>query len=520
LHKLTVLVLAYNVEKYIEECLNSILSQEVTFDYKIYIGNDGSTDGTVSILKKYEKKYPNIVKLFLTNRIPRHHQGDYINFANLYNQVKSEYFCVLDGDDFWTDNLKLKNQITFLDNNKEYTACGHNYYLLTNDGEMTPAYDGKNDMNYKFFTNQFEDVLLGISFPYMQTSSLVYRNIFLDDECVINSFKHHMYKGDFIRTLLHASKGSVKYINKLMSVYRISGNGDWSKNSQKQNSIYHINFYRYHSKYTFCKKYSEAFDEAIIRECINMFNNLPNKFEKIKYIKYWFIKKYYQFKKYNFAKKPTQISDKDFINESYSQHGEDNIVVALFNYKKDGFFVDVGSHHPYRFSNTYKLYKMGWRGINIDALPGSKKIFDELRDKDINVESAVGNNEDYLNYYMFEEAALNTLSENMVAEAYKNYKVKPLNSMKITVKKLSALLDIYLPKGATIDLMNIDVEGLDYDVLLSNDWVKYKPKMIICEIENNDIFKILNSKSYQLLIDLNYRLVSKTVLSCIFILNK
>jgi predicted nucleotidyltransferase len=163
---------------------------------------------------------------------------------------------------------------------------------------------------------------------------------------------------------------------------------------------------------------------------------------------------------------------------------------------------------------------MGWRGINIYALPGSKKIFDELRDKDINVESAVGNNEDYLNYYMFEEAALNTLSENMVAEAYKNYKVKPLNSMKITVKKLSALLDIYLPKGATIDLMNIDVEGLDYDVLLSNDWVKYKPKMIICEIENNDILKILNSKSYQLLIDLNYRLVSKTVLSCIFILNK
>ena len=57
--------------------------------------------------------------------------------------------------------------------------------------------------------------------------------------------------------------------------------------------------------------------------------------------------------------------------------------------KMDGFYVDVGAFHPTLFSNTYFFYLNGWRGLNIEARPGSKQLFDKLRPKDINVEIGV-----------------------------------------------------------------------------------------------------------------------------------
>src|SRR5690554_6253894 len=77
---------------------------------------------------------------------------------------------------------------------------------------------------------------------------------------------------------------------------------------------------------------------------------------------------------------------RDFSRKSYSQEGEDILLEKLFEGKNDGFYVDVGAHHPRRFSNTYLLYRRGWRGINIDAMPGSMAEFRRLRGRDINLE--------------------------------------------------------------------------------------------------------------------------------------
>lgn len=78
-----------------------------------------------------------------------------------------------------------------------------------------------------------------------------------------------------------------------------------------------------------------------------------------------------------------------FHTKSYSQEGEDLLLSRIFGDKKDGFYIDVGAHHPFRFSNTYLLYKRGWRGINIDAMPGSMKLFNRFRPRDINIECGV-----------------------------------------------------------------------------------------------------------------------------------
>ena len=127
---------------------------------------------------------------------------------------------------------------------------------------------------------------------------------------------------------------------------------------------------------------------------------------------------------------------------------------------KIGFYIDVGAHHPKRFSNTYSLYRKGWKGINIDALPGSMKLFNKMRPRDINLEIGVAEVED-VQHYVFNEPALNTFSEklsNEITNKFKNqYFIKKV--IKVKVNRLDKILDKYLHNNK-IDLLNIDVEGL------------------------------------------------------------
>ena len=199
-----------------------------------------------------------------------------------------------------------------------------------------------------------------------------------------------------------------------------------------------------------------------------------------------------------------------FYFKSYSQEGEDIILERIFNQKKEGFYVDVGAHHPKRFSNTYHFYKRGWRGINIEARPGSKKIFDRHRSRDINLEIAVSSEGKTLTYYMFNDPALNGFSEDIIksSEGLRDYKL--INKMELSTQTLRQILEKYLDENELIDFLNIDVEGLDYDVLISNDWNKFRPSIILVEESNFDIDNVNQSKIYKFLLIKGYNLIAKT----------
>lgn len=92
-----------------------------------------------------------------------------------------------------------------------------------------------------------------------------------------------------------------------------------------------------------------------------------------------------------------------FYPKSFSQEGEDVILQDLFLKKKKGTYIDIGAHHPKRFSNTYFYYRRGWRGINIDAQPGSMNLFNIYRKKDINIECGIGLESGNLDYYIFDK---------------------------------------------------------------------------------------------------------------------
>lgn len=205
----------------------------------------------------------------------------------------------------------------------------------------------------------------------------------------------------------------------------------------------------------------------------------------------------------------------EYLNYSYSQEGEDLLLKRFIGDKKDGFYIDIGAHHPYRFSNTFHFYKKGWKGVNIDAMPGSMTAFKKDRPRDINLEIGVSSEEGELLYYIFNEPALNTFSKQEAEkkDGLRNFKIE--KTQKVKTLPLSEILNDCLPdtpNTPTIDFMNIDVEGLDFIVLQSNNWSKYRPNFILIEdLESRLIDKtIQESALYKYLNQLDYQLVAKT----------
>jgi len=203
--------------------------------------------------------------------------------------------------------------------------------------------------------------------------------------------------------------------------------------------------------------------------------------------------------------------------KSYSQEGEDMILATIFNNRHNGFYVDIGAHHPIRFSNTNYFYQSGWRGINIDAMPGFLKLFKHRRKKDINIEIGVAEKEAELTYYIFNKSAMNTFSECLSVERGNLKGVKILDRIKIKTLPLAQILAEKLPLGQAIDFMNIDVEGFEIQVLRSNDWNKYIPKVIVLETYLQGFNKINQSDFAVFLNSQNYEIFSKSFYSVIFI---
>ena len=206
-----------------------------------------------------------------------------------------------------------------------------------------------------------------------------------------------------------------------------------------------------------------------------------------------------------------------YVLKSYSQEGEDMILRRLFEKQTIGFYVDVGAHHPKRFSNTYFFYKKGWSGINIDAMPESMKPFNKIRPRDINIEKPVSDRKQVLTYYAFNEPALNGFSKELSEQrdGQGNYFIQFTKD--IETATLEQILDENLPKNQEINFLSIDVEGLDFMVLKSNNFEKYKPKVILIEILGSSLADIDNNEISKFLKEYNYSIYAKAVNTVFFI---
>lgn len=205
--------------------------------------------------------------------------------------------------------------------------------------------------------------------------------------------------------------------------------------------------------------------------------------------------------------------------KSYSQEGEDMILRRLFEGQKTGFYVDVGAHHPKRFSNTYFFYKQGWQGINIDAMPGSMVLFNKFRKRDINIEIPISDVKETLTYYIFNEPALNTFSKELTKErdGKRSYFIE--STKDIETSTLTDILNNYLPLNQNIDFLTIDVEGWDFNVLKSNDFSKYRPRVILIEVLGTSLADIEEEHITNYLLSLDYSFYAKSINTVFFIDN-
>lgn len=194
---------------------------------------------------------------------------------------------------------------------------------------------------------------------------------------------------------------------------------------------------------------------------------------------------------------------------SYSLAGEDLILARYFEEKKTGFYVEVGAYHPVRFSNSYLFYKKGWRGINIDARPGSMKLFNKIRPHDNNIEAAVSDRKEELTYYMFNEPALNGFNKDISTER-ETQKFKIIDKKQIKTNLLADILDEHCQQKH-LDFMSVDVEGFDLQVLKSNNWERFRPEIILVEDLDFDSLSLNKSATAEFLITKGYRFFGKTL---------
>lgn len=180
----------------------------------------------------------------------------------------------------------------------------------------------------------------------------------------------------------------------------------------------------------------------------------------------------------------------------------------LLGSRNTGFYVDIGSCYPISMSNTYGFYRLGWRGLNVDARPGSMRWFRLLRRRDINVEVAVGESPGTAAFFLSDvDRHANSLT---AAEHHEQ-------SVSVEVTTLADLLAASLAPGQSIDFMSVDVEGHDLEVLLGNDWKLWRPEFVLVEqLLAYSLEETLRDPTTEFMTTVGYSPIATNGLTCIF----
>lgn len=187
---------------------------------------------------------------------------------------------------------------------------------------------------------------------------------------------------------------------------------------------------------------------------------------------------------------------------SYAQNFEDVILNRLFAHRETGFYIDVGAQHPLYDSVTKAFYDRGWRGINIEPVKKYYELLQQTRERDFNLNLALGKAESTLEFYELEGTGLSTFDSQTASEIARKDGYKIL-TYQVPVKTLADISQQYVTEQ--IDFLKIDVEGWEENVILGHDWEQFRPIVVLLEatIPNSPvrtqtkIRQILESENYE-----------------------
>lgn len=225
---LSVVMITYNHALYIKQAIESILSQNTNFEFELIISNDKSTDETDAIIKETLASNPNGHKVkYFNNEV---NLGMMPNSVAALEKASGKYIALCEGDDYWCDDQKLQIQADFLENNLDFSLCFHNVYLLT-DTEM------KED-NPRKKIQEITTIYDLAKNNYIHTPSVMYRNNLFE----LPKYFGEAPIGDYFLHMLNAQHGKIKYIDKLMSVYRIHNTSYWSSKKEAEQRVIMVDF--------------------------------------------------------------------------------------------------------------------------------------------------------------------------------------------------------------------------------------------------------------------------------------
>ncbi|MBN2610915.1 MAG: glycosyltransferase [Bacteroidales bacterium] len=235
--------ITYNHEKYITQALDGFLLQQTSFPIEILIYDDASTDNTQKIIRGYETKYPDIIRTIYQkeNQYSKGVRGIAGRFN--FSRARGKYIALCEGDDYWTDPLKLQKQVDFLEKNPEYSMCSHEVEIIY---EADWIGTKKERFNQSVKIAGFEDILDNHFIP---TNSLVFRNGLIKEWPRWMSSKY-MISGDIPMELMLSYHGKSYFSDEKMAVKRINGGGITSNKARQEKVLYfrfelyyHINNY-------------------------------------------------------------------------------------------------------------------------------------------------------------------------------------------------------------------------------------------------------------------------------------
>jgi glycosyltransferase involved in cell wall biosynthesis len=267
-------MLNYNKGKFIRQAIDSVLSQKTNFDYQIVISDDNSTDNSLNIIKEYASKYSNIYPL-LSNDNER---GILKNLIRAYSLTKTDYFCVLDPDDYWTDENRLQRAFDFFETHPEYTIYFTNI-LCSYEDEAKLSYkyfreDGKKEASFS------QDNIIDWSLLIPQTSGAFFRNVIFKKGVpdimskAVGTISEASFRADAGRFMMHLQYGKAKYVNNVESVYRLGG-GVWTSLSLFEQNTLNAQIYLDYNEF-YNNKYKAAFflnAYEVILKAIDCFKN-------------------------------------------------------------------------------------------------------------------------------------------------------------------------------------------------------------------------------------------------------
>ncbi len=208
----SIMSLAYNHEAFIEKAIESWLMQKTNFKFEIVIGEDQSTDSTREIVFSYAEKYPDIISIITSGS----NVGMLANMMRTQAACRGKYIALCEGDDYWTDPLKLQKQVDFMEANADFSICFHDAIVLQDNKSRPPKYFVPKNQKEVSST---EDVIENY---YIPTASMLLKAKY--HENLPDWFKH-VYNGDWALQLILSTKGKIKYIDELMCVYRKNEGG-------------------------------------------------------------------------------------------------------------------------------------------------------------------------------------------------------------------------------------------------------------------------------------------------------